>query len=46
MEEIREPVEELVDLLPLRYLSLSNASADFQPVNQVVKISGNITISF
>lgn len=46
VEEINQPVEECVDLLPLRYLSLSNASTDIQPVNQVVKVSGNITISF
>lgn len=46
VEEMDEPVEKLVDLLPLRYLSLSNPSPDFQPVNQVVKVSGSITVSF
>jgi hypothetical protein len=45
-EEIRDPEDAFVDLLPMRYLSISNASTDVQPVNQVVKVSGNITVSF
>jgi hypothetical protein len=45
-EEIREPENHLVDLLPLRHLSISNASADVQLASQVVKVSGNITVSF
>lgn len=45
-EEIRDPEDNIVDLLPMRHLSISNASTDVQPANQVVKVSGNITVSF
>ena len=45
-EKIREPENDLVDLLPMRHLSISNASTDPQPASQVVKVSGNITVSF
>lgn len=46
-EEIREPAEDyLVDLLPMQHLSISNASTDLKPATQVVKVSGNITVSF
>ena len=45
-EEIKEPENQLVDLLPLRHLSISNASTDVQSASQVVKVSGNITVSF
>lgn len=45
-EEIQETQELLEDLLPMRHLSISNASTDAQPVYQVVKVSGNITVSF
>lgn len=46
-EEIREPEDQLVDLLPMPYLSIiSNVSTDTQPASQVVKVSGNITVSF
>lgn len=46
LEEIKEPENDFVDLLPVRHLSISNASTDAQPVCQVVRVSGNITISF
>jgi len=45
-EEIGEPEVPLVDLLPVRHLSISNVSTDTQLVHQVVKVSGNITVSF
>lgn len=45
-EEISEPEQHLVDLLPMRHLSISNASTDLQPAKKVVKVSGNITVSF
>ena len=45
-EEIRESEEHIVDLLPMQHLSISNASTDFRPATQVVKVSGNITVSF
>jgi len=45
-EEIRDTEEHLLSLLPLRYLSISDVSAEAQPVLQVVKVSGNITVSF
>lgn len=46
LEEIKESEDHLLDLLPVRYLSISNDSTDTLPACQVVKISGNITISF
>lgn len=46
LEEIGKSEDHFVDLFPLRHLSLSNASTDRQPVIQVVKVSGTVTISF
>jgi len=45
-EEIEESEENFIDLLPMRHLYISNASMDLQPANQVVRVSGSITISF
>lgn len=50
-QDIRESENDLIendhfDLLPLQYLSLSNASTDLQANFKVVKVSGNITVSF
>lgn len=46
-EEIREPgANHLVDLLPMQHLSISNAPTDLKPATQVIKVSGNITVSF
>jgi hypothetical protein len=44
LEETKE--SENLAVLPVRHLSISNASTDTQPTFEVVKISGNITISF
>jgi len=46
-----EEVEEiehhhLVDLLSMQHLYISNASTEPQTTYQVVKVSGNITVSF
>lgn len=45
-EEVRESENDLVDLLLMQHLSISNASTDVQPASQVVIVSGNITVSF
>jgi hypothetical protein len=45
-EEIKESEVKLEELLPVRHLSISSVSTSTQPVNQVVKVSGTITISF
>jgi hypothetical protein len=45
-EEIKEPEDNIFDLLSMRHLYISNASTDAQPASQVVKVSGNITVSF
>jgi hypothetical protein len=45
-EEINDPEEDFIDLIPMRHLSVSNASTDAQSHYQVVKVSGNITVSF
>jgi hypothetical protein len=44
LEETRETEEILVDLAPVRHLSISNASSDPQP--KVVTVSGSIIVSF
>jgi hypothetical protein len=46
LEEIKESTIQIDDLLPVRHLSISNASTDLQPACRVVKVSGNITVSF
>jgi hypothetical protein len=46
LEEIKDLENHLIDVFPERYLSISNSSVDAQPVCQVVKISGSITVSF
>jgi hypothetical protein len=46
LEEIKESVIDLDDLFSLRHLSISNHSTDAQTAHQVVKVSGNITVSF
>lgn len=43
--EIKGSVDPLIDLLPVQYLSI-NLSTPAQPVCQVVKVSGNIAVSF
>ena len=45
-EEIAEQETDLAVFLQMRHLFTGNASADPQPVSQVVKVSGNITVSF
>ncbi len=45
-EEIKEPEDKVLDLLSMRHLSISNNSTDAQPTHQVVKVRGNITVSF
>jgi hypothetical protein len=45
-EEIKESEVKLEELLPVRHLSISSVSTTAQPVHQVVKVSGSITISF
>jgi hypothetical protein len=44
-QEIRDE-HDLYDLSLMRHLSLSNVTADIQPIVSVVKVSGNITVSF
>ncbi len=46
LEETKQVENQFVDLIPVRHLSISNASTDTQPICQVVKVSGNITVSF
>jgi len=46
LEEIKESDRDLDDLLLVRHLSISNVSTEPQPACQVVKVSGNITVSF
>lgn len=45
-EEIRESEKDFAEFLPVRYLSISSVSTDTQTANQVVMVSGNITVSF
>lgn len=46
VEEIERSDCDLEDLILVRHLSIRNASTEAQPVCQVVKVSGNITVSF
>lgn len=46
LEEIQEFENKIVDLLPVRYLSIHNTATQAQPVCQVVKVCGTITVSF
>ncbi len=46
LQDVKEPEMELEVYDPVRLLSISNVIADSQPVNQVIKISGSITVSF
>lgn len=46
LEENEGSVQDLEALLHLRHLSIRNASTEAQPVCQVVKVSGTITVSF
>lgn len=44
-EDVSEPIAQVVDLLPMRHISF-NTSPAVQPASHVVKVSGNITVSF
>jgi len=46
LEEIQVSNNDLEDLHLVRHLSIRNASTESQPVYQVVKVSGTITVSF
>ena len=46
LEEIKETEAYLIDLLPPSELFNSNTSIVPQLVNQIVKVSGNVTVSF
>lgn len=46
LEEINESKSDHDDLLLLRHLFIGNTSTETQPVFQVVKVSGSITVSF
>jgi hypothetical protein len=46
LEDVKETEMELEVYDPVRHLSISNVDADIQPLNQVVKVSGSITVSF
>lgn len=46
LEDVQETEVKLEELLPVRHLTLSDVSTETQPVKQVVKVCGSITVSF